>query len=461
MVTSVIEDQFRSYWECLPESIRSDLSAQGINYQTHFEDQINRVWIYAHTLFQSSSFYSGHLQDIKGLEGVLDGIVQKDRLPVKESLEGLLVLRSAWDVIDTGNANLSFYKYMSKFMYLFILASGIATVCITVMEETINDSVPSIDPTMTPAGSIIFYLSVATTFFTAFNAYVNPSGRWRQIREATCGLESAIWQYRTRTGPFKMSAQEPDRPTVSLKDAVFVAVDSLSSSDIGQSTSWFKAYPASTFKHGQYRQLPRRGTILDCGCWGRVAAAETLDTVDDHHRPLTPDKYIRFRLRRVMNFYKKRLPAYTRSKNWMSVMLMLITALGTILAYREYTSYVAICATAAAALTSWMEYNSIGKKIGRYNGTVSNLELLILWWNSIPAVDKSVISNIDMLVQMGEQVTLSTCSYTIKISVSKCLLGDKSQRHNVLYKVCIQRNNFRVALLDPETPLDPEKLCLE
>ena len=398
--------------------MRVGLVKDGIDFMTHFQDQIHRIWIYAHTLFQSPNFYSGHVEDIKNLEALLDGIVQKDRLPVKESLEGLMVLRSAWDVVDKGNANLTVYKYMSKLMYIFMLASGIVTVCLTVLEVLIDDHITVIDENMTPSGSLIFYLSVATTFVTAFNAYINPSGRWRQIRETTCGLESAIWQYRTRTGPFKMNAQEPERPTGALKDAVSAAVEALvTSSDIGQATAWNKVYPSSVFKHGQYRSMavPKGllGWCLCCfGCGGRAPGSRVVDGVDDHHGPLTPEKYIRFRLRRVMGFYKARLPGYTRSKNLMSVLLMLVTALGTILAYKQYSSYVAICASTAAAITSWMEYNSVAKKIGRYNGTVSSLESLILWWTSIPAVEKSVITNIDTLVQTGEQVGRSMATFT-------------------------------------------------
>jgi hypothetical protein len=412
MVTSVIDHQYRSYWECLQEDTKARLTKDGVDYKTHFQDHIHRIWIYAHTLFQSPSFYSGHVEDIKGLEALLDGIVQKDRLPVKENLEGLMVLRSAWDVVDKGDASLKVYKYLSKFIYIFMLAAGIVTVTINVLVEPINEHVPMIDENMTPAGSLIFYLSVVTTFITAFNAYINPSGRWRQIRETTCGLESAIWQYRTRTGRFKMNPQDPERPTATLKEVVSLTVEALvSSSDIGQSTAWSRVYPASIFKHGQYIPMtkPRGflGLCLSCffyRLFRRQVSPEGEDGIDDHHGPLTPEKYIRFRLRRVMAFYRERLPGYARSRNLLSVSLMLVTALGTILAYKQFSVYVSICATAAAAITSWMEYNSVAKKIGRYNGTVSSLESLILWWASIPAVEKSVITNIDTLVQTGEQV---------------------------------------------------------
>jgi hypothetical protein len=397
--------------------------------------------MYAHILFQSPHFYSAHVEDIGALKQMLDNIVMKARLPKKENLEGLRVLRSAWNVIDIGQFNLRAYKYMSKFIYLFMLASGIATVCLTVFTSDIDASVTEIDVTMTPSGSIIFYLSVVSTFVTALNAYINPGGRWRQIRDTTCRLESAIWQYRTRSGLFKIILNEVDESTSFLKDAVSHAVETLvSSSDIGQTTSWSRFYPKSAYKHGQYTPLQKlkfsaaiptlsqlsskispsdlqrnkqemqKSSAGILGLSNFLAdefeeSEELKEWKDNHHSPLTPEKYIRFRLLPVVRFYKQRLPSYTRTRNTMSVMIMMVTAAGTILAYRQFSSYVSICATTAAAITSWMEYNNIATKIGRYNSTVSSLESLILWWSSISDVEKSVISNIDTLVKTGEQAS--------------------------------------------------------
>jgi hypothetical protein len=102
--------------------------------------------------------------------------------------------------------------------------------------------------------------------------------------------------------------------------------------------------------------------------------------VDNHHTLLSPENYIRYCLQPIVEFYKGRLPAYKFSRNFLSVTIMLVTAAETILAYKQYADYVSICATVTAAITSWMEYNNISTKIGRYNGTASSLESLILWW---------------------------------------------------------------------------------
>ena len=454
-MTLLIDQQYRSYWECLADSVKSNWkdppkdegtgSKQGEvalkpsviidvsnsssiqtgesesdehdkKYQIYFKRNIQENWIYAHTLFQSQDFHSAHVGEIEYLARLLNELVVRDRLPSKESLEGLRVLKSAWDVIDIGNINLRAYKSLSKFIYLFMLVSGIATVSLTVLSEYIDSSMNDFDASMTPTGSLIFYLSIASTFATALNTFLNPSGRWRQIRDTTCHLESAIWLYRTRTGPFKVQKpNEVDRAASVLKNEVSSAVETLlGSSDIGQSTSWGKLYSESVFKHGQLPRQKSPGILFwSKKYWNAVITVFKQTKIapeqqaDDHYSPLTPEKYIQFRLKIMVGFYKNRLPIYTRSRNLMSIIMMIVTAVGTILAYKQYSDYVSICATVAAAITSWMEYNNIATKIGRYNSTVSSLESLILLWESIPEVEKGVISKIDNLINTGEQVLLA------------------------------------------------------
>jgi hypothetical protein len=429
-----LEERIREYNAELDRFKKLECNLE-LSYQIFFKKIMQESIMYAHTLFQSPDFFSEHIENIEELKHLLNTIVVKARLPDKESLEGLCVLRSAWDVFDIGQSNLHSYKLLSKVIYLFVLASGIATVCLTVFADPIDTALADLDTDMTPTGSIIFYLSVVSTFVTALSAYLNPSGRWRQIRDATCHLESAIWQYRTRTGPYKIRAHGEDKTAALLKNEVVHAVETLiGASDIGQSTSWTKVYPHSVYKHGQ-RTPPATKEGLFSAClsaltrrakWGKVAPEATVSMSamearaakvpdvpckaaaepqrDDHYSPLTPEQYIAFRLRKAAGFYKRRLPVYTRARNVLSVTVLLVSGAGTVLAYRQLSNYVSISASVAAAITSWMEYSNTATKIGRYNGTASGIESLILWWSSLPEVEKSIVTRIDALVCRGEQV---------------------------------------------------------
>jgi hypothetical protein len=195
-----------------------------------------------------------------------------------------------------------------------------------------------------------------------------------------------------------------------------------------QSWSKQKIYPDS--RSETYRSELRNDHHTDLLTAGKETAQESAKDMDDdaqehvlvtikngeprmntknddylkYYDPLKADKYIELRLEKMLEFYKSRLPHYTWSRNLMSVVLLIVTAAGTIFAYKQFSSYVSICAVVAAAITSWMEYNNIVAKIGRYNSTISSIESHILWWFSLPEVDQTVVKNIDALVKKGEQV---------------------------------------------------------
>ena len=51
-----------------------------------------------------------------------------------------------------------------------------------------------------------------------------------------------------------------------------------------------------------------------------------------------------------------------------------------------------------------MEYQGVSSKIERYSTTVHSLEELIHWWNTLPVIERSAVSNIDQLVVGAEEL---------------------------------------------------------
>ena len=60
------------------------------------------------------------------------------------------------------------------------------------------------------------------------------------------------------------------------------------------------------------------------------------------------------------------------------------------------------------------------QKISRYNGIVVALSNILLWWDSMSAVDKASPVNIDLLVQMGE-ATLNAVCLCLCLCLGLCL----------------------------------------
>ena len=67
-------------------------------------------------------------------------LVRMDRLPDCDTLEGLLLLRTAWEEYDVKMTNAAYYKYMARFFYLTILVLGLLAVILTVF-KTVREKV--------------------------------------------------------------------------------------------------------------------------------------------------------------------------------------------------------------------------------------------------------------------------------------------------------------------------------
>uniref|UniRef100_A0A7S1HP90 SMODS and SLOG-associating 2TM effector domain-containing protein n=1 Tax=Hemiselmis andersenii TaxID=464988 RepID=A0A7S1HP90_HEMAN len=100
----------------------------------------------------------------------------------------------------------------------------------------------------------------------------------------------------------------------------------------------------------------------------------------------------------MLDFYKVRLPRYAFVREAFSYFLMAASAAGSIIAFVWDPSYVAILTSVTAGVMSWMEFTSVSKKLSRYNSSVVKLEGIILWWESLSAVDRASVVKIGELV---------------------------------------------------------------
>ena len=118
----------------MPEEQIAELAEQGItDYKRKFAAEIVEARTAYHHVLSSELIFTGHANDLADLAYLCNHVMmKKDRLPAAETLEGLLVLRSAWDIVDIGQYHLKFFKYTAKICYLVLLLLSIAIVSITV-----------------------------------------------------------------------------------------------------------------------------------------------------------------------------------------------------------------------------------------------------------------------------------------------------------------------------------------
>jgi hypothetical protein len=125
---------------------------------------------------------------------------------------------------------------------------------------------------------------------------------------------------------------------------------------------------------------------------------------DNHYDPLTPDLYIKYRIQPMLTFYQKRIPVCYRIRIVSQSFLVIGAILFGALAYFDLSSWTSIVTILTAAVTAFIEFHGTNNKIDRYSYTVHSLQELIIWWETLPQIDRSVVWNIDRLICSAEDL---------------------------------------------------------
>ncbi len=201
-------------------------------------------------VLSSDLLYTGHASDLTELSFLVNNVLmKKDRLPEANSLDGLLMLRASWDIVDIAIHQLRFFKTMAKLCYLALLMLGLGIVIITVqsaeVDATMRVDIAETGSSLKGAQFLTFCFSLVSAFVAAVQAFYNPVRRWQQVRDAAETMQSCIWQYRTRTAQFKQGSEGPAASTQALseavvrcKEAIMVSADIQASSSLRFGSSW-------------------------------------------------------------------------------------------------------------------------------------------------------------------------------------------------------------------------------
>lgn len=115
--------------------------------------------------------------------------------------------------------------------------------------------------------------------------------------------------------------------------------------------------------------------------------------VDSHYEPLQPDAYIRHRVLVALAFYKSRIPRYNHIRNVTQLMLVLGSISAIALAYTDEVVWAAAIAIFSSGVIAYLEFNGTNSKINRYSFTVHALQELVLWWQTLSPIDRSMVNN--------------------------------------------------------------------
>ena len=134
-------------------------------------------------------------------------LVKQDRLPVENDLESLKVLKWAWDTVDIGAYQVVYFKTAAKTCFFSLILLAFLVTVASVVADKVEEWLWELGypETFKPVKMTAFFLSVFTSFVAAIMAFINPMKTWHELRESSAAIESAIWQFRTRTGIYEVS----------------------------------------------------------------------------------------------------------------------------------------------------------------------------------------------------------------------------------------------------------------
>ena len=152
---------------------------------------------------------------------------------------------------------------------------------------------------------------------------------------------------------------------------------------------------------------------------------------DRHHEPLQPSVYLRFRVDAAIAFYRQKIPKYNYIRS-VSQTIVILGSIGSgIVAFFNVSTWSVLISSIAAAVAAFMQFHGTNKKINRYSATVHALTDMKCWWDSLPSIDRSVVSNIDSLILSCENIIRKECeSWKSTTSANRKVVASDNDGNN-------------------------------
>ena len=399
---------------------------QGKRWLAYYQEQAERIaktggretrrniddWMAVYEILTSANCFSESIFDLKGISKIMSDVAKIDHLPDRHTREALTLIQHAWCNVDAYRSTASCYKVIAKLCYFLMLLIGIMVVAVGLVSSAEIEIWGYLIGSEVGKYSI-FALALANAVVAGLASFMNPAMRWHHLRSSALQQESEIWGLRTRTGKYREDRTVSSRSVEKTFHQVLKSIEesTFQSADLRQTTFYSK----SKTKWSQHGQNPDQRCCCwkSCSCGGRTRNAKTAimpvgskdnthHPFDNHHSPLRPDEYLKFRLQPVLSFYRGRLPRYSRSRTFTKVSSIIGSIGGSILAVFDLAGYTVVLVMVLSAIVAWSEFLGTEKKLNRYSTVVSGLSQIELWWTSLPEVERLSTRNIDTLVQSVE-----------------------------------------------------------
>ncbi|CAE7233654.1 unnamed protein product [Symbiodinium natans] len=381
-----------------------------------------KKWLAVYDILKTGHVHSCSLSDYRSLKHLIQKLSRSERLPDSSSLEALLLLRCAWTLADIFNEKAAQYKFWAKMAYATLLLMGVVVVVFTTAQWTVD--VP--DQTKK---YVVLGLGLGSSSLAAWITFTDPGRKWLKLRSGSQMLQAEIWRFRTRVGAYATTdmthfnvgrAEAERRAEQHFQKMIVLVADTVLSAKVLVSSNTTTDDVCIRFEgtrqhleemiHARLSQYRLTSAHFKHKQYQRATPEDPPNAEDSHHAPASPDDYIAWRLSPLLRFYQKRIPTYQRRRLLMQALFMISTTLTAVLSAADQTSWTAIVVSISSALGSWQEFSGVDKKLERYGSVVGILRNMMLWWQTLPDVDKANIRHIENLVERTENAAYSELS---------------------------------------------------
>ena len=351
-------------------------------------------WTAIYDILSSKNCFAESIYDLKGVSLVMNNVAKIDNLPEKHTKEALSLIQHSWCLVDAYHSSATFHKWVAKICYFLMLLFSISVVAVGLV--TTNASPIKVDKYL--GNYIIIGLSLTNALIAGLTSFMNPATRWHHLRSSALEIESHIWQFRTRSGKYRETRSGTSRNAEKTLHETLKECEqhTLQSGDLRHTT--FYSNPKSKWnRHGQFRD--NRYTSF----YQKLKPGKTNpEEIDNHHSPLRPDEYLKFRLHPVLNFYRHRLPGYSMSRALTKILTILGSIGSSVLAVIDISVFSVLLVVIVSSVIAWAEFSGTDKKLERYSTVINGLTQIDLWWHSLPEVERLATKSIDKLVEEVE-----------------------------------------------------------
>ncbi len=295
------------------------------------------------------------------------------------------VLRQAWKLFATYDANAGTHQTLFKRLQVGILALGVLAVLLALVQTQIF----GVDPDATTQDqlgfkalryAIILAPILISIFISATNRF-KAGNKWIRLRAAAESLKREIYRYRGRSGIYSDEATTEKSRRVKLAEKMKLVNGNLMSTAVNETA-------VTPYGDDQPLPPPMYGAEAD----------------DDGFSDLTAETYIKIRLGDQLKYFGGKTGKLEKKMKLLQWSIYLIGGLGTLLAAVGFELWVAMTTALAAAVVTYLEYNQTENTLIICNQVVTNLNNTLTWWSALTTEERAGPTNRSLLIEQTEQV---------------------------------------------------------